>query len=125
MMNQIILHWFDYQSIFSEIAEKVRLSGGQRSNEGRVEVYHGGVWGTICDFRWDTKDAAVICRQLGFPGSVSAPQRAHFGQGSGPVWFESVDCTGDEKNFDECVRDGFGSLSYCPHSYDASVVCRK
>ena len=106
--------------------EKVRLRGGQRSNEGRVEVYHGGVWGTIClTDNWDTNDAAVICRQLDFPGVVSAPKSAHFGQGSGPVLFGSVHCHGNEKKFDECHRFGLGSRYYCSHSKEASVVCRK
>jgi hypothetical protein len=104
--------------------KKVRLRGGQRSNEGRVEVYHRGGWGTICpSFSWDTRDAAVICKQLGFPGGMSAPPSAHFGRGSGPVWFGIVDCNGDEKIFDECHRYGLGA-HYCSHSKDASVVCR-
>ena len=110
---------------FVENVEKVRLRGGQRSNEGRVEVYHRGGWGTICpSFSWDTRDAAVICKQLGFPGGMSAPPSAHFGRGSGPVWFGIVDCNGDEKIFDECYRYGLGA-HYCSHSKDASVVCRK
>ena len=45
---------------------KIRLQRGSSSNEGLVEVYCNGQWGTICDDRFDGNDALTICNQLGY-----------------------------------------------------------
>ncbi|KAH3842034.1 hypothetical protein DPMN_115522 [Dreissena polymorpha] len=47
------------------ITEKVRLLNGPNYHSGRVEVYHNGQWGTICDDNFDHLDVMVICRMLG------------------------------------------------------------
>ena len=44
----------------------IRLIGGTRPNEGRVEVCLDNRWGTVCDDAWGTVDASVACRQLGY-----------------------------------------------------------
>ena len=44
----------------------VRLQGGNYSNQGRVEVYCNGQWGTVCSSGFSGTDANAICKQLGY-----------------------------------------------------------
>ena len=45
----------------------VRLVDGIVPYRGRVEVCRGMRWRTLCGYSWDNRDAAVVCRQLGYP----------------------------------------------------------
>ncbi|EDO35214.1 predicted protein [Nematostella vectensis] len=89
---------------------------------GRVEVYHDGQWGTICDLGWDKNDAAVVCNQLGFVKVIHEAKNALYGQGSGPVWMGYVQCKGDEQRLTDCPNGGWGATS-CKHVRDAGVKC--
>ena len=47
----------------------LRLSDGANNYEGRLEIFVNGTWGTVCDDSFNTVDAQVACRQLGFQTS--------------------------------------------------------
>ena len=116
--------------------------------EGRVEVCDGVVWGTVCDDVWDNQDAMVVCRQLGFPAQgqhsycvpsplccfkpffnifihVGAIARngALFGEGSGPIVLDNVQCSGSESMILDCTANDIG-VHNCDHSEDAGVTCQ-
>lgn len=100
----------------------VRLVDGNRPSEGRVEVFAGDHWGTVCDDYWDINDAYVVCRQLGYPYALEATSVAAFGTGNGSILLDDVNCHGLESNLGECKHGGLGS-SNCFHVEDAGVVC--
>ena len=47
------------------VVDALRLFGGPNAGEGRLEVYHDRVWGTVCDYSFENIDAGVACRSLG------------------------------------------------------------
>ncbi|KAM9757225.1 soluble scavenger receptor cysteine-rich domain-containing protein SSC5D isoform 2-T2 [Dama dama] len=102
--------------------ERLRLVSGPHGCAGRLEVWHGGRWGTVCDDGWDLRDAAVACRELGCGGALAAPGGARFGPGAGPVWMDDVGCGGGEQTLRDCPRSPWGR-SNCDHSEDAGLVC--
>ena len=100
----------------------VRLVNGPTKFEGRVEVYHNGVWGTVCDDLWDLRDAQVVCHELDLGYPVAAQHGASYGQGSGQIWLDNVNCIGTEGTIRNCLHNGWGSHN-CYHGKDASVKC--
>ena len=101
----------------------IRLAGGRSKNEGRVEVYYNGEWGTVCDDGWDDTDAGVVCRQLGFGSSGTATGSAAFGQGSGSILLDQVSCSGGENFLAVCGHLGINVTRSCSHAEDAGVIC--
>lgn len=96
--------------------------GGPQASAGRVEFLYSGVWGAVCDDRWETPDANVVCRELGYPDAVSAPRNSQFGKGSGAIWINDVECTGNEDSISQCSHSGWGEAD-CRHMDVASVIC--
>ena len=103
----------------------IRLANGKNEKQGRVEVYWNNQWCTVCDDLWDDNDATVICKQLGYSrGSTRGYARvsAYFGEGSGLILLDNVNCNGRESNIFDCRYRNFSEHD-CEHHEDAGVVC--
>ena len=107
----------------------LRLVDGQVAHEGRLEMFHGDEWGTICDDYWTEEDAAVACRQLGYAGAERTFLRSAFGGAASgvPVWLDDVLCTRTEARLIDCPRAGNQAVGAhnCSrgHTEDAGVRC--
>ena len=117
----------------------MRLVGpnGPNKVEGRVEYCSNGVWGIVSRYGFDVRDAHVVCRRLGhqtprmlelfynYIVSMTAGAlifwNAYFGQGSGPVVFRYLGCTGNEYRLEDCTYSS--SPYYASHTTDVGVKC--
>ena len=99
----------------------IRLVDGPGDYEGRVEVCHNSLWGTVCGDQWSPNDGIVACRQLGHE-YITVTTFASYGQGRGHIWLHGVSCTGSENRLIDCVHRPFG-WHYCSQSGDAGLVC--
>uniref|UniRef100_A0A8C4Q6Q1 Serine protease 12 n=1 Tax=Eptatretus burgeri TaxID=7764 RepID=A0A8C4Q6Q1_EPTBU len=100
----------------------LKLTGGQDDFRGRLEVFHNGEWGTVCDDQWDDQAAEVVCRQLGLLGKAKGWTWARFGEGSGPIHLDDVQCSGNELSLTDCTHSPWGEHN-CEHREDAGVSC--
>ncbi|XP_049330408.1 deleted in malignant brain tumors 1 protein-like isoform X6 [Astyanax mexicanus] len=99
-----------------------RLADGPHVCSGRVEVFHGASWFTVCDADFDQQDAEVVCRELGCGSPVEVLGAAAFGRGEGQVWSEELQCRGNESQIHFCPKSS--SLKHsCSHDDDVGLVC--
>ena len=45
---------------------QIRLTGETNVNQGLVEIYCNGQWGTVCEDGFGLTKADTVCRQLGY-----------------------------------------------------------
>ena len=100
-------------------SSNVRLVNGTSSFAGRLEVFHNGKWGTVCDDGANNTTANVVCQMLGYnSGEVTQ----EFGAGTGRIWMDDVYCLENETSLFDCQHGGWG-VHNCYHSEDVGVVC--
>jgi len=114
-------HNCDHSQDVSVSCHTVRLVGGSYQQDGRLEVYHNNVTGTVCRDYFDDAAARVVCNMLGY-GYIGWSIGTRYGAGSGPIWLDDVRCNGTETSISQCRHNGWGSHN-CDHNNDVSVSC--
>ncbi|XP_031568094.1 uncharacterized protein LOC116302847 [Actinia tenebrosa] len=101
----------------------VRLVDSSRQSRGRVEIFHEGQWGSICYDGWDTRQAQVVCRMLGYPAALW-----HYGmrcyRDCSKIWLKNVRCNGNELSITQCDHGPWGVSNCSSGSRYAAVECQ-
>ena len=99
----------------------MRLAVGSSSNEGIVEVYYNGRWGSVCYYGWDELDANIVCKQLGFESA----ELAYFGtRPKADILLDNIICSINDTLLASCGHYGFGINVECNYYYAvAGVKC--
>lgn len=118
---------------------------------GRLEIWHDGEWGTVCDDEFTDNNAAVVCRSLGFTGGAKYGSASGYGfqfidkteringadkntvyenelgyVGNGRIWLRYAACVGTEQDFFQCpgvaTNPRWGAHN-CQHYEDVFMKC--
>lgn len=120
----------------------VRLVQSAFKSQGTVEVCYENVWGSISSTSWDSNEASVVCKQLGFNGverkhlhytwmmiishvgPSTAYSAAYFGKSISSILFTGLSCAGNETSLVGCSRS-LNAIGFtgCLHTQDAGVYC--
>lgn len=110
------------EASMAQVEGDLRLGGVSGGRNGRLEVFHAGQWGTVCDDLFGDVSAGVACRQLGYDDGVEAGFFT-YPVGVDPIWMDNVNCFGTESSLIDCPFNGFGAHN-CVHLEDVGVHCK-
>ncbi|XP_006823673.1 uncharacterized protein LOC102804394, partial [Saccoglossus kowalevskii] len=104
----------------------VRLSGGQTPFQGRVEIRRdNGEWGMVCAMnaqKWDSMEARVVCKQLGFVDAMWTWSNSKYGVSNLPVSECGISCDVSATSLNNCTISSTGSCNNCQDKH-AGVTC--
>ena len=94
---------------------------GSRSH-GRLEVFHEGEWGGVCDDFFGAQEATVACRQLGYTEGEAKRREKRPLPSTMSFWLDNVDCAGTESGLGRCEHNGWGEHN-CSAREAVSISC--
>lgn len=108
----------------------IRLLGGKTTNEGRLQIKIDNKWGTICNYGWDIKDAALVCHQLGMtlnPDDWNLERNEIPSAGiTESIILSNVQCDDYDVDITKCKSEKFMDFeNSCTHDNDVGLRCHE
>ena len=101
----------------------IRLTGGVSDNEGRLEVFFDGEWGSVCNRNWGRWSGTVACKDLGYESLVKVTGTSQYNSAENtPIWLNGVQCAKYDKRIRDCVHEPVG-YQPCSHDEDVGLIC--
>ena len=94
----------------------------------RMEVYHNGQWGNVCDDRislggyHSERAVAVACRSLNCSDSGGTFKKQATGSHHNHIWLDDIECAGDENTLADCNHRPWG-LENCNSNEHIAFCC--
>lgn len=95
---------FEFSTLY--FPESVRLYNGTDRCSGRVEVFHDGQWGKVCNHQWSPEAAEVVCKEL----NCGVPKRFQetFNYGDSQLKGVTARCSGSVTSLSQCTLQDYG-----------------
>ena len=96
-----------------------------RTHVGTVEIRTDDGWVEVCDEDWDSVDAKVLCKEMGFEDGIAETQSV-LGVEQNPnseptLAYTRFNCVGNEKRLMQCDHQTLKTK--CPAMNRASAIC--
>ncbi|XP_025103064.1 deleted in malignant brain tumors 1 protein-like isoform X2 [Pomacea canaliculata] len=124
MRYRVVTTYLMYLLLVPSLAQQLRARVvGGTAEAGRLEIFYDGTWNTVCGDGFGQKEALVACRMLGFNSTTAVAVGSNkYGEGSGPILFNNLQCVGNETSLAQCQHSGLYRHS-CYHWQDVGVMC--
>lgn len=113
---------------YQEPLVPIRLLGGRTPLEGRLQVRVNERWGTVCDYKWNIINAALVCNQLGLALNPDdwflEPYQIPNAGISEDVILSNVQCTEFDNDITQCRAETVDNFeNSCTHDNDVGIRC--
>ncbi len=99
----------------------IRLVDGPSGLEGRLQIYHSGAWGEVCDdvFDFSRYGPTTACQQMGYGSGTFL---STYDAPSDVFVLDDVSCGGTERRIESCAHLAYGTEN-CFVSEGAGLRC--